>query len=371
MSRKLIWLWIFFSLSTLVAAKPSETDDNALSNPTRAPTIAAWIQRTRGVAGPLSVIIAPRITAYNELSPHSYTIERDGSLTINNPVADAVLVDFARLNGIKMIPTVSSGWENGARIYQILRDPKLRAAHLNAILSVARSSYLDGIDLDYENLPPDARQAYSDFVAALASALHRAGKILSVTVPPKIGADDSCVTCKFADYAALGAVADRFRVMGYEYRGKTNPPGAIAPIWWLRQLMNYTVTQVPRAKIILGIHLYGYDWGGKETPALWWNEVMELKEKWSGEIRAAEPDARGIVGENVMTYSLPAPSPRCSHRDLECAPTPREKHTIYFVDARYVSAAWEIVNDFRLGGIVLWRPGGEDPAMWDALRNGY
>ncbi len=368
MSRFLALLWTALLLFALVAAKPPEPpDERPPFDPPRPPIIAAWIQRTRGVDGPLSVIVAPRITAYHELSPHSYTIERDGSLTVNNPVADAVLVDFARLNHIRVIPTVSSGWENGARIHQILRDSKLRAAHLNAILNIARSPNIDGIDLDYENLLPESRQYYTEFVTALADALHRDGKILSVTVPPKTSDDDGCVLCRFADYHALGAVVDRFRVMGYEYRGKSSGPTAIAPIWWLRQVTRYTLTQVPRQKIVLGIHLYGYDWGGKETPALWWSDVMALKEKWGGEIRLADPDTRGIVGESMMTYSVPNPV-RCSRRDPDCTPPPREKHVVYFVDARYVAAVWEIITDYKLGGIVLWRPGGEDPAIWDVMK---
>ncbi|MBI3915155.1 MAG: hypothetical protein HY327_13340 [Chloroflexi bacterium] len=370
MRRLIILAWLILITFSLTAAKPPDPPDDRLPvDPPRPPIVAAWIQRNRGVSGPLSVIIAPRINAYHELSPHSYTIERDGSLTTNVPVADAVLMDFARLNGIKIIPTVSSGWENAPRVYQILRDPKLRAAHLNAILKIARLPNVDGIDLDYENFPPESQTLFTEFVTALADALHRDGKILSVTVPPKISDNDPCVLCRFADYHALGLVADRIRIMGYEYRGNSGGPGAIAPVWWLRQVAKYAITQIPRGRVQLAIHLYGYDWGGKETPALWWNEVIALKEKWGGEIRAAANDPRGIVGESVMTYARPSAALRCSRHDPDCVPPGRERHTVYFVDARYVAAVWEIISDYKLGGIVLWRPGGEDPAIWNVFKN--
>ncbi len=354
----------------LTAAKPPEPpDDRAPVEPPRPPIVSAWIQRNRAVPGPLSAIIAPRITAYHELSPHSYTIERDGSLTTNLPVADAVLVDYARANNIKLLPSVSSGWNNTPRILNILRDPQLRAAHIHAIMKIARQPNIDGIDLNYENLPPDAQSAFTEFVTALADALHREGKLLSVTVPPKISDNDPCVLCRFADYHALGIVADRFRVMAYEYRGKSNGPTALAPIWWLRQLMKYTITQVPRERVHLAIHLYGYDWGGKETTALWWNEAMALKEKWNGEIRPVADDARGSVGGYFLTYAIPVARARCFRGDPDCAAPLLENHTVYFVDAKYVAAAWEIIRDYKLGGIVFWRPGGEDPAIWDVFKN--
>ncbi len=361
-------LWSAFALFFLLAVDPPDpplvvTENNP---PKRPPIIAAWLQHTRGVVGPMLVIIAPHITTYNEISPHSYTIERDGSLTVNNPVADAVLVDFTRLNGIRYLPTVSSGWENGGSILRILTDSKLRANHIDAIMKVARSPNVDGIDLDYENLPPEARGPYTSFVTVLAGMLHLEGKILSVTVPPKISNDDPCLICRYADYAALGAVADRFRVMGYEYHGKAGAPGPIAPIWWLRQVMSYTVTQVPRERVTLGVHLYGYDWGGKETPALWWSDVQALKDRYNGEVNYAETDTRGLVGESVMTYSILGPRLCGIHLD-DCPRAARENHTVWFIDARYVAAIWDMVKEFQLGGIVMWRPGGEDPAIWNIL----
>ena len=358
------WSAITFTLVSADPPDPSAPPDPAIQ-PFSPPIIAAWLQYTRAVPGPLSVIIAPRVTAYNEVSPHSYTIEADGHLTVNNSVADAVLIDFARLNGIRYLPTISSGWDNGPRLLRIFSDPKLRTDHVNAILNIARQSNVDGIDLDYENLPPEARQPYTDFVTTLAAALHQEGKILSVTVPPKVRADDPCSFCRFADYATLGAVVDRFRVMGYEYHGKSGGPGAIAPVWWMRQVMSYTVSVVPHNKVSLGIHLYGYDWGGADTPALWWNQVQELKKKYDGVVSYPAPDARGSVGESVMTYTI-STKMHCPYFIVQC-PSLQENHTVWFVDSHYVSETLKIVQDLDLGGIVMWRPGGEDPGIWNIL----
>jgi len=364
----ILWSVVTYLLVGAEPPDPPVPPPPTLTPSSNPPVIAAWLQRTRGVSGPLAVIIAPRISNYSEVSPHSYTIERDGSLTVNNPVADAVLIDYARANGIRYMPTISTGWDNGSRLLRILSDPKQRAEHINAIMNIARQPNIDGIDLDYENLPPEARQPYTDFVTSLATALHREGKLLSVTVPPKVRADDPCVFCKFADYSAIGVAADRFRVMAYEYHGKSGAPGPIAPVWWMRQVMSYTVSVVPHDKVSLGIHLYGYDWGGKETPALWWNEVQALRDQYGGEVHYADPDARGVVGESIMTYTV-VYTPRCPRffPPDECPPPVQENHTVWFVDARYVAESMKIVQDYGLGGIVMWRPGGEDPAIWNEL----
>jgi len=233
-------------------------------------------------------------------------------------------------------------------------------------MQVARSPLIDGIDIDYENLPPDARQPFSDFIGALAFYLHSEGKTLSVTVPAKVRSDDAGTLTRFADYAALGQVADQIRVMAYEYHGRTGTPAPNAPLWWIRQVMSYTISQVPHEKVILGIHLYGYDWGPKETTALWWNDVQSLKQRYDGQEHYLASDERGSVGETVLTYWTPRHS-LCPPAFYDCAPNMLDKHTVFFVDARYVAEAWKIVKEMQLGGMVMWRPGGEDPQIWQVI----
>ncbi len=361
-------LWSVLVLLTLVAADPPLPEgpviEKDLSN--RPPVIAAWLRNSRA-PGPLAVIVAPRINAYSDLSAFSYTVERDGSLTANNPVTDAVLVDYARSNGIRVVPTISSTWDS-RNIVTMLNSPTIRAKHIDAIVQIARSSLIDGVDIDYENLPPESRQPFTEFISALAMRLHREGKILSVTVPPKIRNDDPCVICRFADYGALGHTADQIRIMAYEYHGRSGPPAPNAPVWWLRQVAEYATTQIPREKIVLGIHLYAYDWGGKDTVAIWWNEAMALKDRYGGQVKYMDKDDRGIVGETELTYGIPQ-GPTCLRSKPECVPPRKEQHTVWFVDSRYVSLAWNVMKDYKLGGIVLWRPGGEDPAIWDVMNS--
>jgi spore germination protein YaaH len=366
-SRPAAILWSVILLVLLVAAAPPDPEEPLFDTtpPKRPPVVAAWLRGPRGGMRPMVVIIAPRIGSYTDISAFSYTIERDGSLTANDPVTDAVLVDFARLNGLKVIPTISSTWE-ATNVSRVLKDPTLRANHINAIMKVARLSVVDGIDLDYENLAPEMRQPFTDFVSTLAGLLHREGKTLSVTVPARISNDDGCVICKFADYAALGSAADQIRIMAYEYHTKSPPPAPNAPIWWVRRVVEYAVSLVPRQKVVLGIHLYAYDWGGKETPAMWWSDVQRLRERYGGQVTFVESDGTGLVGESMLKYSIPLGQP-CARFKPECVRPPREEHTVWFVDARYVALAWDIVKEYQLGGIVMWRPGGEDPDIWQVL----
>ncbi|MFP6739443.1 MAG: hypothetical protein VCD34_11970 [Planctomycetota bacterium] len=53
---------------------------------------------------------------------------------------------------------------------------------IDAYLEKCRALNLDGIDLDYENLPAKYRGAYGAFIQTLSAKLHDAGKKLSICV---------------------------------------------------------------------------------------------------------------------------------------------------------------------------------------------
>lgn len=359
------WFWLLaILLSVIVVVDVAAVEP---PNPARRPIIGAWLRSgSRDPLRQLIVIVATRFQSYNEISAFSYTVERDGSLIANDPVNDSVLIDFARANKIRVVPTVFSTWDS-THIVNIIRNPTLRARHIEAIMQVVRSPQIDGIDIDYENLPPSARQHFTDFITQLAFHVHNEGKTLSVTVPAKVRESDAPTLNAYVDFVAIGQVADYVRVMAYEYNPRNGPPAPNAPIWWVRQVVSYTTSVVPNEKVVLGIHLYGYDWGGKETTALWWSDVQNLKERYGGIERYIEADERGLVGEIELTYTVYR-SPLCPPAFFDCAPFVRENHTVYYVDARYVAEAWKIVKEFRLGGLVMWRPGGEDPAIWDVFK---
>ena len=89
----------------------------------------------------------------------------------------------------------------------MLNDPALRSEHVGALVELAVSNDYDGVDIDYEHFSrgirapqtrATEREAFSAFIAELASAMHDAGKVVTVDVPVEAG-DDQPVF----DYAAL------------------------------------------------------------------------------------------------------------------------------------------------------------------------
>lgn len=298
----------------------------------------------RGLAG---LIDAARQGAINEVSPVMYQARADGGLTVLTSAP--ALVREARGRGARVIPTVRNlvgeTWD-GALVHSLVTVPALRTAHVKALTQAASSMSWDGIDLDYENLNPADRSAFSRFAGELATAMHRAGKILTIAVPAAT-ADSAVndVTVRAFDYAALALVCDELRVMAYDAAWETSQAGAIAPLPWVRDVLAHLTSLVPGPRLVLGLAGYGYDWAAGRGEAVATRDVLQQARATSSQVQ--RDAASGCPWFRYRAGGL--------------------EHTVWFEDATSARAKLELAHRYRLAGVILWQLGEEDPALWGAL----
>ena len=209
---------------------------------------------------------------FSEISPFWYRVLADGRVvpyTTGSGASyeDPAILAFLRSRGILVIPTVANiinGVWDGGLVSKVIADPQLRAVNLNALVNLAVAGGYDGIDLDYENLRASDRAAFSSFVQQLAGALHAQGKLLTVNVYAKTSEPGTWDGPQAQDWWAIGQAADQVRIMTYEYSWSTSPPGPIAPVNWVNNVIGYATSQIAPGKILQGIPFYGYDWVGQQ-----------------------------------------------------------------------------------------------------------
>ncbi|RLC92427.1 MAG: glycoside hydrolase, partial [Chloroflexi bacterium] len=228
-----------------------------------------------------------------------------------------------------------------------------RAAHVNALVNETLAYGYDGIDIDYESLPGLAdRDGFSLFVEELAAALHAQGKLLSVTVHPKTSEPGSWGGPQAQDWARIGAAADRFRVMTYAYHWGTGEPGPIAPLWWMEDVMALATSAVPPNRVYVGLHFYGYDWGENSVNSLTWENAQALITAYR-----VTPQWKTASG-----WGRAVSEPWFAYTDGE-----GHSHQAWYADENSIKARLRLVQQYGLGGIAVWRLGGEDPANWSVI----
>ena len=292
-----------------------------------------------------------------ELSPVWYQLGRsgDGALIPYAGACDTALVAEAQANGTLVIPLVNNAYGgifDPAPVGTVIHDPARRAAHVAALVNETVRCGYDGIELDYESLHGlDDRADFTLLVQELAAALHGEGKLLAVTVHPKTAAPGTWEGPQAQDWSAIGAAADRVRVMVYGYHWGGGPPGPIAPLFWTEEVIEFAVTVIPPQRVYLGLHLYGLDWGAGAATTLEWEEAQELLAASGATQMWADHDAQGrAVAESWFTYDDGS-----------------TRHEVWYADGAAVLARLRLVKQYGLGGVALWRLGGEDPADWWAV----
>jgi spore germination protein len=283
-------------------------------------------------------------------SPWSYSVAKDGTVVLQPGLdagGEAAQATWLHDRGLKVIPTIANTTEglwDPETVSKVIRDGALRGKHVQSIVDLVNANNYDGIQIDYEDLPAKDRAAFSAFVTDLGAALHAANKLLYVTVHVKeddAGYDDRN---KAQDYAAIGKAADMVCLMAYDWHWSTGPAGPIAPYNWVERVIRYSVTQIPAEKIILGVGLFGYDWVGTQAQNLTWRQVVALAAQY-------QVDELWDVGGQ---------SPHFTYVDAD-----GNKHEVWYENGRSATTKFDLARRYELGGIELWRMGGEDPSVWE------
>jgi len=265
---------------------------------------------------------------------------------------------FVRSHGIPIIPVINNyneagakahggPWDTGA-IHRLVANPANRAAFIASLRSLLVASKWQGINLDFEEIAQDDRDALTEFVKELHEAFKPAG--LLVTQAVQLESDGF-------DIPALAQYADAVIPMAYDQHspGDENGAGAIAGIDWTRNRLAEMFRQVPANKVILGLGSYAYDWpkGSDSAASLsYQTAVVQAKE-------SQDPKDPSVARVEIDPKTL---NPFYRYFDDDGKP-----HVVWMMDATTAYNQWAVAAKYRPLGYSLWYLGSEDPGIWRIL----
>lgn len=279
----------------------------------------------------------------------------------------------ARLQGqgVRVVLTIQRfGWNEGGagRTRTLLQDAGARTRLARQIATIVAERGFDGVNLDFEPMPEELTERYTDLVREVRAALDgvRDGLHLSVDVVSSLSG---------YDLAALTAddAADLAIIMGYEYRGAAAATtGSHAPLVDasgrdLATSVREAIAQAPAERVLLALPWYGRAWSTE----------------------SADPESATLRGEGIgepatVGYALAVEQALASGRDYEagqgsawsaypfrsCATCPETWRQVWYDDPDSFGAKVDHALAEGLGGIGIWALGFEAdrPELWWALR---
>lgn len=287
----------------------------------------------------------------NTISPFWYHLNDDGTIAPPAEGENQAIIKFAKDNGITIIPTISNSF-NGDRVSGIINDPEIKKQSIQNIVDLVRKFNYDGIDIDYEGLNSEDKDAFTAFVRDLRDALNKYDKKLTIAIQAKSYPDLLKYGDRGQDWKALSQYVDEFRIMTYDYGWKGSIPRPVAPYYWVEDVVKYAVDNVPREKIFVGVPFYGYGWSEGYFSSYTYSTINLILSKYGVDFQY-DPATK----TNKLYYVS-----EFDERD------PRLPHEVWFENHVSLQPKLELVEKYDLGGIAIWRLGNEDAANWMKIK---
>ena len=134
---------------------------------------------------------------------------------------DEELIRLAREYGVSPLMHLSTltpeGNFSSALADALLNNPPVQDILIDRVLETMRAKGYDGLDVDFEFIAPENRQAYVDFIQKVADRLNPEGYIVVTALAPKTSGDQPGLLYEGHDYAGIGAASNAVLLMTYEW----------------------------------------------------------------------------------------------------------------------------------------------------------
>jgi spore germination protein YaaH len=298
------------------------------------------------------------------VAPSGYNVDEDGIVWGD---VDARVRDLARERGVAVMPLVVNPGFNQEVLHRFLASDAARGRAVASLLELCRRNGWTGLQVDFENLSVNDRDAFTRFYRELATALHREGYRISVAVvhrPDELPGPTGYHRWLHRnwragyDLRALGEIGDFVSLMSYNQHTRRTPPGPQHGMPWMREVLEYALRHVPREKLSLGIITNGMHWYTSQEDRI----TPEMARSYSAVL--SYPRAMGLVERHRATLRW--------DEEQQTAYTYFSNggtfEWVFLEDARGFAARVGLVDEHRLRGFSVWVLGAEDPEIWTVLR---
>ncbi len=266
----------------------------------------------------------------------------DLKVTLDDKALDLIRREKPGAAILAMIQNSFANTWDGPNLGRLLADPQKRRDRLDKIVSFIEENKLQGVVVDFEQIPDDAHKDTLAFLNELKAAFKPRGWLIAVAAP----FDDP-----HWNYKAYAKTCDYLMLMGYDEHWSGDEAGPVSSQSWFSTRLAARMRDLDPARTIVAIGNYGYDWisGGGDADDLTFQEAM-----------LTARDAKAAISLDPETLN-----PRFSY--VEDGKT----HRVWFLDAVTAYNQLRAADKFRPAGYALWRLGAEDPSIWQVLPRAY
>ncbi|MDY3119203.1 MAG: glycosyl hydrolase family 18 protein [Peptoniphilus sp.] len=234
---------------------------------------------------------------------------------------------------------------------QFLQNEGARKKAVTTLVNFAKSYGMKGINIDFENMKVDDRDALTAFVREVSEAAKAENLLVSVCVTPQISKD---VEKELYDRKALAEVCDYVILMAYDQHwGSSDKAGSVAEYKWVEGNVNVSLKDIPPEKFILSVPFYARLW--KEGDNGLTSSAVGMQTT-SGYV--ASHNLQPTWDEEAKQYTI--------EQNVN-----GKSEKIWIENAESVAWKVSLMRKYDLAGISSWRLGFETPDVWTTIADQF
>ena len=276
----------------------------------------------------------------NVISPTWFALtDNSGSF---RSIASQKYVDIAHEHGVQVWALLDN-FSSNVQTEVLLASTTTRRKLINSLIAEVEKYGIDGLNMDFESIKPEAGIHYIQFLRELSIPCREKGIILSVDnyVPTSYNA--------FYDREEQGIVADYVIIMGYDEHFAGGEPGSVSSLSFVENGISGTLAEVPREKVINAVPFYTRLWTEKNGEVSSKALGIEAAKNWIAKNRVElywQEELGQYYGELL---------------------TPSELSYLWLEEENSLELKMNLIRDYDLAGVACWKLGLEDDAAWDVI----
>ncbi len=216
-----------------------------------------------------------------------------------------------------------------------------RTALAASLVRAAAEAGVDGLNIDFEQIPSELGEDFAQFIRELSLETHRAGLVLSV---------DNYVPRAYSEHYrrdVQGEFADYVLIMGYDEN--TSEIGPNASLDFVEEGITATIRDVPAEHVINALPFYTRIWqqqGGEvNNTAAGMNEARSFVESQGGSFTWSDQNG-------------------CNYAEFENGGA---RYFVWLEDDASLETKLKVMEANEIAGAGFWKLGMEDAGAWDVI----
>lgn len=309
------------------------------------PINLVWHMVTNPVANGKVGELLDGTKAINTISPTWFALsDNEGNFT---SLADKSYVDSMHQRGIEVWALIDNFTgrigEEAINTKEVLSSTTKRTNLIQNLVGQVLANGIDGINVDFEQVPREAGEDYVQFLRELSVACRLNNLVLSV---------DNYVPTEYTAYynrKEQGILVDYVIIMGYDEHYSGSEIGSIASINYVKSGIENTLNEVPKEKVINAIPFYTGIWATSGGTTTLDKVSMSYGEKFMAE-NGGTSSWDEVTCQNYTTFQV--------------------EDTIYQIwleDEASIQTKLNVMKNYDIAGVAGWRLGLEKPEVWGLI----